>query len=159
MPSDISLFVLCEIMLPSEISDDELAELVNSYSGTTDDGAKVSFEFGRVTEWSPWGGDVAYRIEAWAEYSSNASTPDIDAAAESILASEFRLGKGTMTVRNVKYGGRSYGPAGDAVTVEKRISNQGNSLVVCITKEAMAMGLGRGDRVRITIERCPGCGR
>ena len=30
---------------------------------------------------------------------------------------------------------------------------------IYITKEAMAMGLNRGDRVVVTLERVPGCGR
>ena len=155
----ISFFATCELTLPSEASDDEIGRLLESFDGTAADGARVRFEFSRVTEWSPWGGDVAYRVEAWAEYIPEDTSMGIDEAAEAMLRSEFPMGDGMLAVRNVKYGGRSYGPAGDRVTVEKRVSSQGNSLVVCITKEAMAMGLGRGDRVIVTLERVPGCGR
>lgn len=39
------------------------------------------------------------------------------------------------------------------IVVDKRVMTHGSSLAVAITSEAKSMGLGRGDKVRITIEK------
>lgn len=41
----------------------------------------------------------------------------------------------------------------DKLTFDKAVMSHGSSLAVAITSEAKSMGLGRGDKVRVTIER------
>ncbi len=42
------------------------------------------------------------------------------------------------------------------VEIVTRVSAHGNSLNINVTKEIKWMGLGRGDLVKVTIERIPG---
>ena len=44
----------------------------------------------------------------------------------------------------------------DRLEIIGRISAHGNSLNINVTKEVKLMGLGRGDLVKVTIERIPG---
>lgn len=44
----------------------------------------------------------------------------------------------------------------DRLEIIGRISAHGNSLNVNVTREVKLMGLGRGDLVKVTIERIPG---
>ena len=44
----------------------------------------------------------------------------------------------------------------DRQTFYARISGNGNSVSINVTKEVKIMGLGRGDIVKVTIERIPG---
>lgn len=44
----------------------------------------------------------------------------------------------------------------DKLEIVTRISAHGNSLNINVTKEVKIMGLGRGDLVKVTLERIPG---
>ena len=44
----------------------------------------------------------------------------------------------------------------DRLEIIGRISAHGNSLNINVTREVKIMGLGRGDIVKVTIERIPG---
>lgn len=44
----------------------------------------------------------------------------------------------------------------DRLEIIGRISAHGNSLNINVTREVKLMGLGRGDLVRVMIERIPG---
>lgn len=44
----------------------------------------------------------------------------------------------------------------DRLEIIARVSAHGNSLNINVTREIKLMGLGRGDLVKVTIERIPG---
>ena len=44
----------------------------------------------------------------------------------------------------------------DRLEIISRISAHGNSLNINVTREVKLMGLGRGDLVKVTIEKIPG---
>ena len=44
----------------------------------------------------------------------------------------------------------------DRLEIIGRVSAHGNSLNINVTREVKLMGLGRGDLVRVTLERIPG---
>jgi len=44
----------------------------------------------------------------------------------------------------------------DRLEIIARVSAHGNSLNINVTREVKLMGLGRGDLVKVTIEKIPG---
>ena len=155
MKDRVSLFALVEVTSSKEVSVEELEKAVNSTGCRLENGGAVEMEFHGLLSSKPSGRGKIYGVEAWAEYVVPADeVPEIKNAAFWILKSALKSPAGySVSVIKAEYGGRLYGTGQDSLVTDKRIGVQGNSLSINITKEAQAMGLGRGDYVRVTLER------
>ena len=155
MRDRVSLFTLCEVTSSRDVTVEELETAVNRSGCRLDNGGEIRFEFHGLLSSKPSGKGRIYTAEAWAEYLvPEDEVPEVKNAAFWILKSDTRPPAGfAVKVVKAEYGGRLYGTGQDCIVADKRIGVQGNSLSLNITKEAQAMGLGRGDYVRVTIER------
>lgn len=155
MKDRVSLFALCEVTSSKDVTVEELERAVNTSGCRLENGGSVKLEFHGLLSSRPSGRGRIYSVEAWAEYLvPEGEVPEIRNAAFWVLETDLHPPAGfSVKVIKAEYGGRLYGTGRDSIVADKRIGVQGNSLSLNITKEAQAMGLGRGDYVRVTIER------